>query len=164
MNKWHILSWLLSVPVLPPRLRTKIYRLFGMQVDTTARISHGVFIGSRKLTMKSHTFINFGSFLDGSDEIYLGDYVRVGPCVKILTGTHTYNNSVLRRGPGSTELTKPVILERGSWIGMGTIIMPGVSIKEGCIVGAGSVVISSTEPNGLYAGNPAKRIKDLPVN
>ncbi len=44
---------------------------------------------------------------------------------------------------------------------MGAIIMPGVTIAEGCVVAAGAVVTRSTEPNGLYAGNPAVRKKDL---
>jgi acetyltransferase-like isoleucine patch superfamily enzyme len=47
------------------------------------------------------------------------------------------------------------------WIGMNCIVLKGVSIGPGAIVAAGSVVIADVEPNSLYAGNPAKKIKTL---
>ena len=39
--------------------------------------------------------------------------------------------------------------------------MPGVTIRKGCVIGSDSLVLADTEPNGLYVGHPAKRIKDL---
>ena len=160
---WRITSWLISLPVFPMRIRTIAYKALGLDIHRSARLASDVFVGSRNLSMKECTIINVGCFLDGSESISLHEYARVGPHVKILTGTHSYNHSVIRRGPGCVNINKPVVLERGVWIGMGAIIMPGVTIREGCIVGAGSVVLVSTEANGLYVGNPAKRIKDLPV-
>ena len=44
---------------------------------------------------------------------------------------------------------------------MRAIILPGVTIAEGCVIAAGAVVNKSTEPDGLYAGVPARRVKDL---
>lgn len=113
--------------------------------------------------MGKETFVNVNSFLDGNAPIIIEDYSRCGPYTKILTGTHTYRHSVIRRHPEDKTIAKSVRIKRGSWIGMGSLILPGVTIAEGCIIGAGSVVIKNTEPNGLYAGNPAKRVKDLPT-
>lgn len=107
--------------------------------------------------------MNVGCFLDDSASIVIVKHVRVGPHVKILTGSHTYANSVMLRGPGSFSSKKPVVLEDGVWGGLGTIIMPSVAVSAGCVIGAGSVVLNSTAPNGLYAGNPAARIKNLPL-
>jgi len=122
------------------------------------------FIGSNKLQIENSVFINIGAFLDGSAEIFIGEHVRIGPFVRILTGTHVYANAVLRRGPKSTQhINLPVRIERGCWLGIGVTVMPGVSIAEGCVVAAGALVLASTEPNGLYAGVPAKRVRDLPV-
>lgn len=160
---WHRISWLLATPLIPAVLRAFVYRKLGVDMHITARVAHGVFIGGNTLVMKEHTFVNIGCFLDGSAAIYLGEYVRLGPYVKILTGTHTYAHSTLRRGPGSVDVCEPVILEQGVWVGMGALILPGVIVREGCIIGAGAILTKSTEPNGLYAGNPARRIKDLPV-
>ena len=46
---------------------------------------------------------------------------------------------------------------------MHSVILSVVNILDGCIIAANSVVTKSTEPNGLYAGVPARRIKDLPL-
>ena len=126
-------------------------------------IAENVHIGSNNLKMGKETFINVGRFIDSCSTVTLEDYVRCGPYVKILTGTHKYRNSVIRRVLADGLLAKPVTIKKGSWVGMGSIILPGVIIVEGCIIAAGSVVIKDTESNGLYAGNPAKRVKDLPT-
>lgn len=49
----------------------------------------------------------------------------------------------------------------GCWIGTNVTILPGVNIRNGCVIGAGSLVTKDCEPNGLYVGVPAKRIKEL---
>jgi acetyltransferase-like isoleucine patch superfamily enzyme len=49
------------------------------------------------------------------------------------------------------------------WIGANAIILCGVTVGEGCIIASGSVVTKDCYPNGMYAGVPAKRIKDLDV-
>ena len=59
---------------------------------------------------------------------------------------------------------KSVRIKRGSWLGLGSIILPGVTVAEGCVIGAGAVVTKDTEPHGFYTGVPAVRIKDLPQN
>jgi acetyltransferase-like isoleucine patch superfamily enzyme len=56
---------------------------------------------------------------------------------------------------------KKVRILRGSWIPPGCIILPGVNIGPDSIVGAGSVIIKDVEKDSLYAGSPAKKIKDL---
>ena len=50
----------------------------------------------------------------------------------------------------------------GAWIGAHCILLPGVTIGEHCMIGAGSVVTKSTDSYSLYAGNPCKKIKTLP--
>jgi len=58
------------------------------------------------------------------------------------------------------EFMQEVILKRYSIVGAGSIIMPGVVLAEGTSVGAMSLVLKSTEPWGVYVGNPVKRLKD----
>lgn len=158
---WKIINSIQSSALIPPSIRIKILNLFRFNINSTARIAENVYLGSNNLKMGKNTFINIGSFIDGSALVIIEDYVRCGPYVKILTGTHKYRNSVIRRRVEDGTLAKTVTIKKGSWIGMGSIIMPGVIIAEGCIIAAGSVVIKDTEPNGLYAGTPAKRIKEL---
>jgi acetyltransferase-like isoleucine patch superfamily enzyme len=53
----------------------------------------------------------------------------------------------------------PMHIGRNSWIGMGSVVLPGVRIGEGCVVGAGSVVTRDLEDFTIAVGNPAKVIK-----
>lgn len=158
---WKIINHIQASPFVPAFMRMKILALFGIETTSTALITEKVHIGSNNLKMGRDTFSNIGCFVDGCAPVILEDYVRCGPYVKILTGTHKYRDSVIRRRISDGLMAKPVTIKKGSWIGMDSIIMPGVTIGEGCIIAAGSVVICDTEANGLYAGNPAKRIKEL---
>jgi maltose O-acetyltransferase len=160
---WKIFNAIQKSPIIHPKARNLLLRIAGARINRSAWLAEGVYVGSKNLIMGKETGVNVGSFLDGSSEIYIGDYVRCGPYVKILTGTHSYRHSVIRRRIEDGTISKPVKIERGCWIGMNSIILPGVKIAEGCIIAAGSVVIKDTKPNGLYAGNPAKRVKELPI-
>jgi acetyltransferase-like isoleucine patch superfamily enzyme len=57
-----------------------------------------------------------------------------------------------------------VTIEKNVWIGIGAIILPGVTVGEGSIVSAGSVVTREVPPHYLVAGNPARHIKELKPN
>jgi acetyltransferase-like isoleucine patch superfamily enzyme len=59
-------------------------------------------------------------------------------------------------------LAKPVVIEDGSWIGLGAIILPGVTVGHGSIVAAGAVVDEDVPPDSYVAGNPAKVVQQLP--
>ena len=56
---------------------------------------------------------------------------------------------------------KPLLIKSGSFFGDNSIIMGGVTIAENCIIGAGAFVNKDTEPMGVYAGLPAKRLRDV---
>jgi acetyltransferase-like isoleucine patch superfamily enzyme len=161
---WKLTNYIQQSLLLPTPFRVVFLSRMGVDIHPSAKIAAGVFIGSNKMHLGQDVFINIHCFLDGSESITFGQHVRVGPYVKILTGSHTINPDVLRRSGTSTEINLPVEIKKGVWIGMGAIILPGVTIAEGCVIGAGSVVVHSTQPNGLYVGNPARRIRDLPVS
>ena len=55
----------------------------------------------------------------------------------------------------------PVTIGDGVWIGACVTILPGVTIGPSCMVASGAVVSGDCEPNGLYAGNPARRVREL---
>jgi maltose O-acetyltransferase len=161
---WKLLNATQGSVLLPGRIRNILLRMSGLRIHPSAMIREGVYIGSRKIKMEKGVYVNIGCFLDGSAAIILREKARIGPHVRILTGTHTYANSVIRRCAGCIDINREVIVERGCWVGMGTTILPGVVIKEGCVIAANATVTKSTSANGLYAGTPAKRIKDLPVD
>ena len=96
---------------------------------------------------------------DGIEAIItIGENSWIGCNVSFVCITHEIDKREKRAGK---PIFKPIKVGNGCWIGADVTILPGVSIADGCIVGAGAVVTRSTQPDGLYAGNPAKRIKDL---
>lgn len=101
------------------------------------------------------------NFVKDRGSLYIGDRVSIAPGV-ILTLTSHPNASKIR-----TEISyKPseIRIEDDVWIGAGAIILNGITIGEGAIVGAGSVVTHDVEPYTIVAGNPARKIKDVKKN
>jgi acetyltransferase-like isoleucine patch superfamily enzyme len=160
---WRLINTLQRWGALSDDWRHSLLRRAGCDLHDTATVREDVFIGGPGLRMDANSYVNVGCLLDGCASIHIGEGARLGPRVMVLTGTHEYQHSVLRRSLTGRNINLPVAISRGCWIGIGAIIMPGVTVAEGCIVGAGAVVLKSTEPNGLYAGNPARRVRDLPV-
>ncbi|CAH0530960.1 Galactoside O-acetyltransferase [Allocatenococcus thiocycli] len=101
------------------------------------------------------TYLNFNTRFGVFDSrVIIGSKVLVGPNVSFETASHSL--SITRE-----LFTKPIIIKDNVWIGAGSIIIQGVTIAEGSVIGAGSIVTNDTEPFSVYAGVPAKKIKDI---
>lgn len=91
--------------------------------------------------------------------------ITIGDNVHITSGcqfvTHDGGTLVLRHKEPSLELTAPIVVGNNVYIGMRTIVLPGVTIGDNVVVGAGSVVTKSIPSNSVVAGVPARKIKDL---
>lgn len=98
-------------------------------------------------------------FFDCQDQITIGDNCFIGHEVKILTGYHDYTKFDLERR--DAILHKPVTIGQGVWVASYSIILPGVTIGDHAVIGAGSVVTKDVPAFELWAGNPAVRIKDV---
>lgn len=109
-----------------------------------------------KITVGDYS--GLGVNCDLSGDVIIGKYVMMGPEVAIYSKNH---NFVIKSKPmmlqGYTE-SKPVIIEDNVWIGRRVIVLPGVTLGEGCIVGAGAIVTKNVKPFTIVAGNPAKFI------
>lgn len=102
--------------------------------------------------------VGIGSFVHiwGKGSVSIGDNVLVGSHTAIVSETHDYTQKVMY----NTHICRPVVIENNVWIGAHCVIMPGVTIKTGSVIGAGSIVTANTEPDGIYVGVPAKRLKN----
>ena len=123
--------------------------------NPTLRISNinNLTIGENNL----NNFQSFGVYFQNfSGKIFLGDRVYIAPNVGIITANHDFND--LKAHAES----KNVYIGDDCWIGMNSIILPGVQLGHGTIVGAGAVVTKSFEEGKVViAGNPARIIKIL---
>lgn len=150
---------LLSSELLPVMFRMKLMRAAGYDVARNSCVWAGASFRSKKLSIHGNVFINVGFFFDGYANLRIEQNVRIGQFVKVITATHEIGPHEQR---GQVEVVgKPVTICAGSWIGCGVTILPGVRIAPGCVIAAGSVLTRSTEPDGVYAGAPARRLRDL---
>ena len=93
--------------------------------------------------------------------IIIEDNVMLGSGVHIYVANHRFddiNKPIIFQGHYEA---KSVILKKGCWIGANSIILPSVTIGENSVIGAGSVVTKNIPPFTVYAGNPAKLIKEI---
>lgn len=102
----------------------------------------------------NNVFINHSLTMMSAGGVTIDDGVMIGPNVNILTDNHDLDNRMVLR-------CKPIHLCKNAWIGAAAIIMPGVTVGENAVVGAGSVVTKSVEPNTIVAGNPARVIRTI---
>jgi maltose O-acetyltransferase len=100
-------------------------------------------------------FLNFNCVVLDVVAVTIGDDTQIGPAVQILTADHPRQPGLRRAG---LELGRPVVIGRNVWIGGGALILPGVTIGDDAIVGAGAVVTREVAAGTTVAGNPARRI------
>ena len=161
----YILSLVSNVSasaLIPGSLRVVIWRVNGNVIGKNALIGSDILLNGNNMVIGDLFVCGRGCFIDASGEITIGHGVHIGPRSVILSMTHGITTSIYRRRRGDNIATQTVI-GNGSWICANVTILPGVNIGEGCVVSAGSVVRQDCQPNGLYGGNPAHRIKDLPT-
>ena len=104
------------------------------------------------ITLGDNVFINFSCIILDVMPVEIGADTRIGPAVQIYTADHP-RDAVERRG--GLECGRPVKIGSNVWIGGGAIILPGVTIGDDAIVGAGSVVTRDVPAGATVAGNPA---------
>ena len=111
------------------------------------------FLNGRKVFLGERNVINFGCLFDGRKFfIRTGSNVSIGPEATILTLGHDPRSATFE------DLGGDVVIGDRVWIGYRAIILPGVSIGEGAVVGAGAVVTKNVDSYTIVAGNPARKI------
>jgi acetyltransferase-like isoleucine patch superfamily enzyme len=134
----RIFAWL--IPVY--QARASLVRHSGVKVGK------GVFIGNLV-------------YFDGAhpDYIEIEDEAAIGPGAIIIA--HSGGSPYQSRTGIYHEAPKKVVLKRGSWVGSGAVILPGVVVGECSIVAAGAVVSQDVPPYTVVAGNPARAVRKL---
>jgi acetyltransferase-like isoleucine patch superfamily enzyme len=145
---------------------TRMYVYNDWQIGNHVAIATNCQIFSResgckgKLIVGDGTHIGDYSIIDLSADVNIGGQVAIGPNCTIYTHDHNYKEPNLKAPWMGSPITQSIHIETGAWIGANVTILPGVTIGQNAIVAAGSVVTKSVNGNALYAGVPAKLIKN----
>jgi acetyltransferase-like isoleucine patch superfamily enzyme len=161
------LLWLtqMTLGVLPPtrcfRLRSRLLRMSGVDIEPTARLCSSVrIVTSGHLAIGTDTFIGHGVLITGGDaSIIIGSYCDIAARVTIISGSHEIS-PVGPRSAGRGQ-SKPIVIEDGVWIGAGSVILGGVRIGHRSVIGAGSVVVRDIPPNSVALGSPCRATRQI---
>jgi maltose O-acetyltransferase len=163
--------WLLAQLLMWPiprynggRVRTLVLRMLGFKIGQGTMIwDIPRMFGDRNLhkniTIGKSCLISIGTYWDLAAPIRLGNCVGISPETMLITGAHNIGNPKNRVGPLDP---RPVVICDGAWLGSRCTILPGVTVGEGAVVGAGAMVTKDVLPHTVVAGVPAICIRDLP--
>lgn len=139
-----------------------LQKILGLKIGDSSSIHTGCYIAGgpwgAQIEIGSNTVINRFTYLDGRVSLKIGNNVNISHYSIIQTLTHDPQSSDFAGVP------MPVLIEDHVWIGTRALILPGVTLGEGCVIGAGSVVTKSIPPYTIAVGNPAKVIKERTRN
>jgi acetyltransferase-like isoleucine patch superfamily enzyme len=110
------------------------------------------------VSIGDRVLIGKGSGIVGHQSVEIGDDVFTGHHVYITDANHGYEDLSLPIGKQFAP-TRPVRIGSGSWLGHGTVVLPGADIGRHVVVGAGSVVVGSLPDRSVAVGNPARVVR-----
>ena len=146
----------------PSQLKERVEMLKEM----LAEVGEGCYIeppfhanwAGRHLHFGSFVYANFNFTAVDDTHIYVGDHTMFGPNVTIATAGHPILPQLRERG---LQYNMPVHIGRNCWIGAGAVILPGVTVGDNTVVGAGSVVTRDLPANVVAVGNPCRVMRPI---
>ena len=143
----------------PQEIRKLMSELIGQELDEGFGLFPPFYTDcGRNIHIEKNVFINSGCKFQDQGGVYIGENSLIGHNVILATLNHDmdpYHRADLH--------PKPIHIGKRVWIGSGSMILPGITIGDNSIVGAGSVVTKDVPPNVIVAGNPAKFIKNIDI-
>ena len=139
--------------------RALLLQCFGAKVGRGVHVYPGVTIWAPwNLELADECGIASGAILYSQGKITIGRRAVISQGAHLVTGTHDYSN------PGFPLITKPIHIGDQAWIAAEAFIHPGVTISEGCVIGARSVVTKDMPGWMVCAGFPCKPLKPRILN
>ena len=136
-------------------LKRATLRLFGAEIGRNVLIKPSVAVKYPwHLSVGESSWIGERAWLDTIVPVRIGANVCVSQGAYLCTGNHDWSDP--RMGLDARE----IVLEDGSWVGAFARVGPGVTVGREAVVALGAVLVSDAEPRGVYAGNPAVRVRE----
>lgn len=150
---WGLLgSW---TPVPLHGWRRFLLNAFGARLDPRARVYPGVKVWyPPNLTMEAYATLGPGAQCYCMAPITIEAYGLVSQRAHLCAGTHDIDDPYFQLQAWS------IVVGRQAWVAAEAFVGPGVSIGEGAVLGARAVTVKNLEPWGVYAGNPARRLRE----
>ena len=114
--------------------------------------------GGKHVHFGKNVYANFNLTLVDDTHIYVGDYTMFGPNVVIATAGHPILPELREK---AYQFNIPVHIGRNCWLGAGVIVLPGVTIGDNTVIGAGSVVTKDIPANVVAVGNPCRVLREI---
>lgn len=158
----HFMRQFNNLPAEDTAARDQVLAELLGTLGKNARVNQPIYVDyGRNIHLGDNSFINMHCTILDTGPVTIGEYTLLGPDVKIYTAVHALNGDErFWREPDGVESVKtqalPVHIGCYTWIGGGSIILPGVTIGDNVVIGAGSVVTESIPDNAIACGNPCK--------
>ncbi|MFC6289767.1 sugar O-acetyltransferase [Levilactobacillus angrenensis] len=114
--------------------------------------------GGHHVHFGNNIYANFNLTLVDDTHIYVGDHTMIGPNVTLATAGHPINAELRAR---NYQYNMPIHIGRNCWLGAGVIVLPGVTIGDNTVVGAGSVVTKDLPDNVVAVGDPCRVLRQV---
>lgn len=137
-----------------------------MLKEMFAEIGEGCYIepplhanwGGKHCHLGKNVYFNFNATLVDDTHIYVGDYTKLGPNVILATAGHPILPSLREQ---AYQYNAPIRIGKCCWLGAGVIVLPGVTIGDNSVIGAGSVVTKDIPANVVAVGNPCRVLREI---
>lgn len=114
--------------------------------------------GGHHVHFGNSVYANFNLTLVDDTHIYVGDYTMIGPNVTIATAGHPILPELREK---AYQFNQPVRIGRNCWLGAGVVVLPGVTIGDNSVIGAGSIVTKDIPSNVVAVGNPCRILREI---
>ena len=114
--------------------------------------------GGKNVHLGNNVYFNFNATMVDDTHIFIGDCTMLGPNVVIATAGHPILPELREK---ALQYNMPVHIGKNCWLGAGVIVLPGVTIGDNTVIGAGSIVTKDIPANVVAVGNPCKVLREI---